>query len=170
MSVWGVVAFWGLAAVTLLGALLVVYLRNLVYSVLWLAVTFLGIAGLYLLLQADFLAFVQVLIYAGAVCIMVIFAVMLTQQGGMGRTSLFNYRNVQAAGPVVLAVFAVMAGLAGVLDRYAVSTVPVPPDTVGGVAVMLLSKYVVAFEVAAVLLLVALVGAIVLAREVKPGE
>lgn len=170
MSVWGVVAFWGLAAVTLLSALLVVYLRNLVYSVLWLAVTFLGIAGLYLLLEADFLAFVQVLIYAGAVCIMVIFAVMLTQQGGMGRTSLFNYRNVQVAGPVVLAVFAVMAGLAGVLDRYAVSTVPVPPDTVGGLAVMLLSKYVVAFEVAAVLLLVALVGAIVLAREVKPGE
>lgn len=169
MSVYGVLAFWGLAAVTLLAAVLVVYLRNLVYSVLWLAVTFLGIAGLYLLLDADFLAFVQVLIYAGAVCIMVIFAVMLTQQGGMGRTSLFN-RQLQVAGPVVLAVVAVMAGLAGVLDRYSVSAVPVPADTVGQLAVMLLSKYVIAFEVAAVLLLVALIGAIVLAREVKPGE
>lgn len=160
--------FYALAAVILGSAILVVTLKNLVHCVLWLAVCFIGIAGLFMMLNADFLAMVQILVYAGAVCIMVVFGVMLTQRRDMSTSNLFNGQ-FKVAGLVAF-LTAVLCGFLGYQTAWTVSATPVPPDTIGNIAELLLSKYVIPFEVAAILLLVALIGAILLAREVQTDD
>ncbi len=164
-GIWMTVAFYLLAATILGSALLVVMLRNIVHSVLWLAVCFVAMAGLFLTLDADFLAAVQVLVYAGAVCIMVVFGIMLIQRGDMGSTNLFNSQTKAAAGVVALVL--VVCGYLSATTQWVGTAVAVPEQTVENIADILLSKYVIPFEVAALLLLVALVGAIFLAKEVK---
>lgn len=166
-SIYSIIAFYVLAAIILGSAIMVVALRNIVHSVLFLAVCFISMAGLYLLLDAVYLAVIQVLVYAGAVCIMIIFGVMLIQRTDIKQSNLFNRQTKLAAGVVALtlAVCGVLAGNTAWAD-LATST-PVPEDSLGLIAKLLLSKYVIPFEVAALLLLVALIGAIVLAKEVK---
>ena len=165
-SIVSIAAFYILAAVTVGSAVLVVASKNLVHSVLILIITFLGVAGFYLMLGASFLAMVQILVYAGAVCIMVVFGIMLTQQGGMSGSNEFN-KQIFASGGVVALTIAVIAYLGVNTAKWNLSTKVVPADSVGNIAELLLSKYMIPFEVAAILLLVALVGAVVLAKEVK---
>lgn len=164
-SIYSVIAFYGLAATILGAATLVVFMRNIVHSVLFLAVTFVAMAGLFLTLDADFIAAVQVLVYAGAVCIMVVFGIMLIQRSDMKATNLFNRQLFAGAGLVALTVAfcAVFAGRTAWVEMVAADAVP--DNTVAFIGELLLSKYVIPFEVAALLLLVALVGAIVLARD-----
>src|SRR3972149_7297725 len=73
-----VAAFWVLSATTIGGALMVAAVRNLIHAFLFLVLSFIGVAGLYLTLSADFIAVVQVLIYAGAIAVLMLFAIMLT--------------------------------------------------------------------------------------------
>ncbi len=162
---WVAVAFYKLAAVVVISALLVVFVRNIVHAVLWLAVCFIALAGVFLTLDADYIAMVQILVYAGAVCIMVVFGIMLIRRGNMGETNLFNKQAVAGAGVAVLVTM--LGGFLSFKIRYVGSAPAVPGNTVDHIATLLLSKYVIPFEVAALLLLVALVGAIFLAKEVK---
>lgn len=164
---WDVLVFWLLSFVTLGAALAVVFLKNIVHSALSLIVTFLGVAGLYISLQADFLAAVQVLIYAGAVSILIIFAIMLVSKGDgkMQETNLFGKHKYTAG--------IVSAGILGILSFFIINTPweisrgVLPSDTVGSIAELLFTDYVLPFELAAILLLVAMIGAIVIAKEVK---
>lgn len=160
-------AFWMLATVILGSALLIVLGKNIVHSVLWLVVTFLGTAGIFLMLDAPFLAAIQVLVYAGSVSIMIVFGVMLTQRGDMKTTNLFNKRTIIAAPIAVLflAVAAILAYNSSTSVNIADGTVPA--DTVGGIGSVLFSKFIIPLEVAAVLLLVAMIGAVFLTKEVK---
>jgi len=164
-SIYSVIAFYGLAITILGNAALVVFARNIVHSVLFLAITFIAMAGLFLLLDADFIAAIQVLVYAGAVCIMVVFGIMLIQRSDMKDTNLFNTQLIAGTGVVAL-VFALCAILTG---RTAwtdlVATQAVPENTIQVIGALLMSKYVIPFEVVAILLLVALIGAIVIARD-----
>jgi len=164
-SIYSVVAFYGLAITILGNATLVIFARNIVHSVLFLAVTFIAMAGLFLMLDADFLAAVQVLVYAGAVCIMVVFGIMLIQRAEMKATNLFNGQAIAGAGLValVVAMCAVFAGRTAWTQLVVAGEVP--DNTVGIIGELLLSKYVIPFEVAALLLLVALIGAILIARD-----
>ena len=161
-----VAAFWILSAVTVGGSLAVFLSRNLIHAVAFLVLAFLGVAGLFLTLSADFVAVAQVLIYAGAVSILMVFAVMLTPLAARDNAnSLYVVPGVLmgaafAAGVIFVAVDArsswnVVADLGA--DRF--------PTTVGAIGDLLLGRYLLAFEVASVLLLTALVGAIVLVRE-----
>lgn len=169
-SIYSVAAFYMLAAVILGAAAMVVLMRNIVHSVLYLVVCFLGMAGLYLLLDAPYLAVIQVLVYAGAVCIMIIFGIMLIQRTDMTCSNLFNKQTLVAGGVVALTL-AVCGYLAGTTAWVDITTsAPVPEDSLGQIGQLILSKYVIPFEVAALLLLVALVGAIVLAKEVKADD
>ncbi len=163
-------AFWILAAVIVVCALLVIFSKNIVHSTLWLVIVFLGVAVVFLMLDAMYLAVIQVLIYAGAVSIMIIFAVMLTQRSNMKETNPFNYRIFIAAPLVGLIV--VVAGLLAYLSAHGMllSGTAVPTDTVAHIGELLLTKYVIPFEAAAILLLVALVGAVFLAKEVKAND
>lgn len=158
--------FWLLAAITIAAALAVVLLKNIVHSALYLVLTFAGVAGLYILLQAEFLAAVQLLVYAGAVAILIVFAVMLTRRGDIKASNLFNI-NYLAAGVVSLALFIVILLATGRVTWTGTPGVA-PASNVGAIAGAFLGRFAIPFEVAAVLLLVAMVGAILLARGGKP--
>jgi NADH-quinone oxidoreductase subunit J len=157
------IAFWILAVVGAAAALAVVLLRNIFRAALALILCFLTIAGLYVTLSADFLAAVQVLIYVGAIAILIILAIMLTrevQQGG-----LTNKLQIPVLVVVVLLLGALIYTM--VSTPWAVSTaMPLVPTT-PVLAGKLFGEggFIMVVEMVAVLLLVAILGAIVLVRE-----
>ncbi len=157
------VIFWVLAVVAVAAALGVVAQRSAVRSALFLLLHFCCLAGLYILLNAQFVAVVQVVIYAGAVVVLFLFVVMLL---GVERAEeLPDARRVQRAVGGLLAVL-LLAGIAWAFLRTgqgAAATVN-QAGSVRAIGAALLTTYVVPFEMSAVLLLVAVVGAIVLAK------
>ncbi|NLW25158.1 MAG: NADH-quinone oxidoreductase subunit J [Clostridia bacterium] len=161
------IVFWLLSFITLGSALSVVFLTNIVHSALALIMTFLGVAGIYLTLQADFIAAVQVLVYAGAVSILIVFGIMLITRGSgnMQETNLFGKYKYTAA-IVVTFLFGVIVYFL-IQTPWSIATGTLPENTVSGIAHLLLSDYVIAFELAAILLTVSMIGAIVIAKEVK---
>ncbi len=160
----GAIGFWVMAAVAVSGALAVVLLSNVFRAALALVLTFLGIAGLYVTLNADFLAAVQVLIYAGAIAVLLIFGIMLTRDTQRG--SLWNRYWIPASLVAVLFLVSVLAILLGF--DWGASKQLLDEPTTGGVADALFDKgagFVLPFEVASVLLLAAILGAIAVLRE-----
>jgi len=161
------IIFWLIAIIIMGSALMVVLLRNIVHSALFMVVTFVGVSGLYVMLQADFLAAVQLLVYAGAIAILLVFGVMLTVRGDIKYSNLFNRHKLTAA-VVSLGLFLLIEKIILSSDLI-ISNKPALESTVGPIADAMLTDYVIPFEAAAVLLLVAMVGAILLARgEGKP--
>jgi len=159
------VVFIVLSAITLIGALGAVTSRNLFHAALFLVLSFIGVAGFYILLEAEFLAMVQLLVYVGAISILIIFAVMLSRRM---MSPDVRARNEQWAWGLVAAV-ALFAILVFILLKvsWPVAEVSLPDDlmTELGKALVDPGQYLLVFEVASVLLLVALVGAVVIARE-----
>ena len=154
-------AFWALAAMTLGGASMILISRNLIHAVIWLVMSMLGIAGLYLTLSADFIAVVQVLIYVGAISVLMLFAIMLTPRAERDNSQ------TKISAPAGLVVLLVM-----------IATMWVAVDTDWGpvrdgalteqarlIGESLIKHYILPFEIGAVLLTAALVGAIALARQ-----
>ncbi|PKM46022.1 MAG: NADH-quinone oxidoreductase subunit J [Firmicutes bacterium HGW-Firmicutes-8] len=157
--------FWILAIFTLGSALLMVMNKNIFHSALFMVLTFIGVAAMYVMLQADFMAAVQILVYAGAIAIFLVFGIMLTQRGNMKQTNLFA-KHTAVAGLVSLALVVINAFMVW-NTNWLKSTAEPPQDTVGQIADLMLGKFMVPFEVAAILLLVALLGAVIIAKGVK---
>lgn len=160
------VAFFALAGLTLLSALAVVTLRNLLRSALALVVTFIGVAGIYLLLQAEFIAAVQVLLYVGAVTVLILFAIMLTERLMEARLRQFTGKWWLAVPLVVLVLALVVVALLGAVwvERPKEA---LPTEPVASLGEVLMTRYALPFEIASVLLLVAMVGAIVVAWPIR---
>jgi len=160
-----VVAFYILAATTVGCALMVAFVRELVQAVLFLALAFVGVAGIYIVLSADFVAVVQVLIYAGAVAVLMTFAVMLTPAADRknSETAFWAPAAVLAGLMLAIVVFVSYDTSWQIADRPEFSA------TAASIGQALLKPYVVPFEVASVLLMTAMVGAIVLTKE-EEGE
>jgi len=157
------IAFWILAVVGILAALGVVLLRNVFRAALSLVLCFLTVAGIYITLSADFLAVVQVLIYVGAISVLIILAIMLTRDVQRGSPS--NKLRIPALFVAILFLGAV--GFATTNTLWQISGVsPVMPTT-EALALKLFGEggFILAVEIAAVLLLAAILGAIVLVRE-----
>ena len=158
------IVFGVLATAVVVGALGVVMLPNIVYSAFLLGGVFLSVAGLYLMLNASFIAAAQILIYVGAVNVLILFAIMLVnKKEAMGASPGIGLRRVLSTG--------VCLGLFALLLRVAFSTpwATPGPTAIGEDAVIRLgehffSDYLLPFELASVLLLMAMIGAIVLAR------
>ena len=166
--------FWIIAIILVGSALVVVSARNIVHSALALIVVFAMAAGIYLLLNAEFIAIVQILIYAGAVTILILFALMLTRLGTNVESNPSN-RQWWLALPICALVGAGII-FAVALSSHAVSNVgngvgQLPPgiNNVVRIGQLLYSptsySYVLPFEIASLVLLVAIVGAIVIGRE-----
>lgn len=160
------------AIVTLGAAFMVVTARNLVHSALWLVLSLFGVAVVFVLLYASFLAVAQVVVYIGAIAILVIFALMLTRRTAVDSSSQANPNWAWAA---VIAVV-IFAGLAWMLTTWQGGANPPPPisadtDLVTRLGTALVSPdlYVLPFEVASVLLLAALIGSIMIAWDRKSG-
>ena len=164
------IVFYTLAALIIGFGVLVVTTRNTVHCVLFLVANFLCVAMIYVLLAAEFLAIIQILVYAGGIVVLYLFVVMLVNLQRQPHTAP-RRRPESRAGFALAAVM--LAELSAILVFSAsrpVSVAAAPPAPAGMgnttmVGLMLYSDYLVPFEVASVLLLVAMVGAIILARK-----
>ena len=162
-----IVAFWLLAALTVGSALGVVAVRDLIRALVLLITSFLGVAGLYITLSADFVAVTQVLIYAGAISILLIFAIMLTPLASRQNAETF----LQVPGLLLAGLVAFTIGFVSLETDWSIAERGGFEETASAIGEALLSKYVLPFEMASVLLLVAMLGAIVLVRpEGTPEE
>jgi len=156
-----VIAFWILAAITIGSAAMLILVRNLMQAILFLILSFVGVAGLYITLSADFVAVAQVLVYAGAISVLMIFAVMLTPRSQ--RDNSGNFLQL----PAFILSGLVIAGVTFVAletdwreaGRGSFETTAVE------IGEALLSPFVLPFEIASVLLVAAMIGAIVIVRE-----
>ena len=153
------------AIFTLGGALGVVATRNVVHAALFLLLSLLGAAGAYLLLFAEFLALVQVLIYGGAVTIVVLFAVMLTRSSEYPR---ITDNSQWPLGLLTATILAVVLGAAFWLAPETTLQPQAPAFTDLGQS--LFTKWALPFEIASLVLLVALIGAIIIARQQNVGQ
>ncbi len=158
-----VIAFWILAAVGILAALGVVLLRNVFRAALSLVLCFLAVAGLYVTLSADFLAAAQILIYVGAISVLIILAIMMTREYQRGNPP--NRLRIPALIVAVLFLGVLVFSVTNTPWQIS-STMPLTPTT-AALATRLLGEggFVLPVGIAGVLLLSAIVGAIVLARE-----
>jgi NADH-quinone oxidoreductase subunit J len=158
-----------LGVVAVASAVLVVTTRQIVHAALWLVVTLGAVAGSYLVLTAEFIAWVQVLVYVGAVVALLLFGLMLTR-APIGRSPDLDTRNRPVAAVAALATAAALVTL--VVDALRSAYVDLHADATGGTAgatgAALFRTWVLPFEVLSVLLLAALVGAVVLSR--SPAE
>ena len=158
-----------LAVITILGMGAAMSLRNPVHCVVGLTIGLLGLAGLYLQLGAQFVGLTQVLVYVGAVAILIIFAIMMTRGSESAEKETFS-RSWRAGVAIAVAVFAVVGWAihfgAGALPSQAAA----PSLAVQQIGDALLRRYVLPLEIIAVLLTAALIGAGVLALEDPSGE
>ncbi len=155
------IAFWMMAVVAVGSALGVIMLRDMFRAALFLVVTFLSVAGLFVTLNADFVAAVQVLIYAGAISILLIFAVLLTRDVQQGNPSNRWHAPGLFLGGLLLATFVV----AIVNTEWRLSAEAPPDSTTSALAdTLFTSRFVLPLEIASALLLAALIGAVVIAR------
>ncbi len=169
MSVMQVV-FLITAVVSLGGAVMVVTARNLIHAALWLILTLFGAAVMYGLLSAPFFTVIQVVIYIGAIAILMIFAVMLTRRVRQEAGSSVN-KGWWLAGLIALLLFTALVWLLSAWPGFQTALPEIPQDfdsiQVLGTALVSTEGYVIPFEIASILLLAALIGAVAVAWERK---
>ena len=164
------------AALTVGGAIAVVYSQNLMHACIYLLASFFGIAGLYACLGADFLAATQLVVYAGGVVILLLFAIMLT--GGTGNNiNRYGLEKIAAMGnkktyffagiTAILASLVVLKIIANVLKDQPSTILTSNEPTVERIGTILATDHILAFEISSVLLLGALIGAAVISRPRK---
>ncbi|KAB2336526.1 NADH-quinone oxidoreductase subunit J [Cytobacillus depressus] len=156
-------AFMSLAVVAVMGGVLLLNLTKVMHMVVALVFTFISIAGIFVLLSAEFLAAAQVLLYSGAVTIIMLFGIMLTRHDDESEPKTGRLRKVLLFLGVLGFAFAVYIGIYN-LDFGQLPNALHERNT-EQIGVALYSKYIIPFELTSVLLLAALIGAIVLARK-----
>lgn len=166
------IVFYVLAACILGSGLLAVTTRNIFRSAVWLLFSLIGIAGLYFWMQMEFIAAVQIIVYVGGIVVLIIFSIFLTQQSGkeMPRPA------------VARTIFSILAACFGfaltylLIEGHAFRTAENAPvdNSIARIGTQMLDAneygYVLPLEVVSILLLAAMIGCIVIAMKVKPGE
>lgn len=164
------VMFWVISALTVVSALGAMLLKNLVHCALLLSVTFAGLALLFLQLDAQFAGFAQILVYVGAVAILVVFAILLTRSAEAPKDGGVFSKTWLAGLAVAAAVFATV----GSAVLYSVRGLPhettAPTVTVLAIGQSLMTSYVLPLEIVALLLTVATIGAVIVAMQEKPEK
>ena len=163
------VVFFIVAALTIAGALAAVLLKNTVHCALALTVAFAGLALLFLKLDAQFAGFAQILVYIGAVAILVVFAILLTRSSETPKDGVFS-RNWLVGLVIAAGVFAVL----GWAVLPSIASLPLGAETAPTVTVLqignaLMGRYVLPLEIVALLLTAALIGAVSVAMHEKEG-
>jgi NADH-quinone oxidoreductase subunit J len=157
--------FYFLAFVTLLSALMVVVVRNPVYSVLYLILTFFTLSGHYILLNAQFLAAVNIIVYAGAIMVLFLFVIMflnLNKETEPGKSNIIKFAAAVAGG--MLLVVMVAALKSANIGTYDAGNFNSQVGMVENLGMALFKQYLLPFELASVLFLIAMVGAVMLGR------
>src|SRR5260221_306525 len=158
--------FYFFAFITLIFGAVVVFSRNIIYSAFALLFTFFGVAGIYVLLNADFLAVTQLLIYVGGILVLLLFGVMLTNKVIDVDMKTGVLQTVPAS-----MICGITAGalpvVFGITDWHVIQSDVSMTTTTNALGEMFMTSYLLPFEVASVILLVALVGAAMIARKEK---
>jgi NADH:ubiquinone oxidoreductase subunit 6 (subunit J) len=157
------------AFLTLASAVAAMSWRNLVHCALALTVTFAGLATAYLQLNAQFVGFAQVLVYIGAVAILIVFAILLTRGSEPPRRSIFSSTWAVGLGIAVI-VFAVLARMILTSGAVKRDIPPEPSPTVRQIGDLLVTRFVLPLEVVGLLLTTALIGAVIIAMHEKEGK
>jgi NADH-quinone oxidoreductase subunit J len=162
------IAFYVFAAVTIVSAIGVVFSRSIVYAAFALLFTFFGVAAIYVLLAADFIAVTQILLYVGGILVLIVFGVMLTSRA----YSVEIKRGVLQVVPAVIIVGVIAGTLIGIFTTtpWPISNMAPYQETARPIGALLMTQFVLPFELASVLLLVALIGAVIIARREKGGK
>lgn len=158
------ILFYCMAFIVIFGALLMITSNNLIHSAVFMLLTFLGVAGIFATLQLSFFAVLQVLIYVGAITILVIFGIMLTRLPGEETVAAANpfTRRMLGAGTVSVAVGAIMSIV--IRSLGVIKPADMPADYIQQIGIKLFGVYVLPVELVAVLLLVGMLGAVMIAK------
>ncbi len=166
------IAFYIISAVVVLGAILMVSSRNMVHAVVYMVVSFIAVGALFILLQAEFVAAVQILVYAGGIVVLFLFVVMLVNLGDVHRVEYLHKQWLPAS--VMMLVLTAEIGFLLWGDAAALPAAPERTDAVlravdhgntETIGQMLYTDYLLPFEIASLLLLVAMIGGIYLAKK-----
>lgn len=159
------VVFIFAAALALVGAIMMVTRRNPIHGALWLIVAFFSIAVIYITLNAQFIAVAQVIVYAGAIMMLIVFVIMLIhlETGFAYKTKLSGPKTLGAVITVILFI-EIAAAVLTLRSKAPQAAATSPVGTVADVGTALYGKYLFPFEIASVLLLVGIIGAVILAR------
>jgi len=155
--------FYFFAVITVVSAFLVVTFKNIIYSAYSLLLTFLGVAGIYVLLGADFIAIVQVIVYVGGILILILFGVMLTNK--------IQNVPIKTEASFIIPASITIGAFGGILvstfmnTRWKSMPAELAVSTLGDVGKLLMNEYILIFELLGILLLVALIGAASIARK-----
>ncbi len=166
------IIYYALFVIALGAALMVVLSRNTVYSAVFLILTMLCLAGIFLLMNQEFVAAIQVIVYAGAIMVLFLFVIMLLNLRER-EILLPDFRSLRIWVVLLVLMFFVQIGLTfSVVLRQMQYVCPpeLPPDTIPLIAKTLLTKYLLPFELVSVLLVIAIIGAAMIARRDEPAE
>ena len=161
------ILFWFLSALALFSALMVLASKNPVHSVLWLIVVFFAISGHYILLNAQFLAIVNLIVYAGAIMVLFLFVIMLMNLNNNTepqKNSLIKFAGVIAGGLLLFVMISAVRS-AGEISRSQATMNEGAIGLIENLGKVLFTKYVVPFEISSVLFLSAMVGAVVIGKK-----
>jgi len=162
------VFFYAFALLTLGGGILTITRRNAVHSAIWLIVSLLGVAGLYLQLHAEFLFAVQIVLYVGGIMVLFLFVIMLVNLDQAAKERQFNRQWTIALAAVAAVGVEIGYFFYRGQDSFRLGAAAVPAPAVGNVEMLadsLFRDYLLPFEIASILLLVAIVGSVVMAKK-----
>lgn len=157
--------FYAFAIITVVSAFIVVLSKNIIYSAVALFITLFGVAGFFVLLQADFIAVTQIMIYIGGILVLLIFGVMLTTKITDVKLKTKNINTLTSA-IFVIGITAVLIFIM-LTTNWKVAEIVKYDDTIDKIGVLLLTDYLLPFELASIILLIALIGAAMYARKSK---
>jgi len=161
------ILFWVLSVVAVLSALMVVISKNPVYSVLWLIITFFSISGHYILLNAQFLAIVNIIVYAGAIMVLFLFVIMLmnlTRDTEPQKNKWLKLAGAVAGGSLLLVLVAALRNTEKNMTELGTGDI----GLIKNLGRVLFNEYVVPFELSSILFLSAMVGAVVIGKRESP--
>lgn len=167
MSMLPQIAFFGLSALALASSIMVITRRNAVHSVIWLIVTLFSVAGIFLMLQAEFLFAVQIILYVGGIMVLFLFVIMLVNLDLLATQKPFNRQGILALATAVILLaelgYAIFVGR----DGFSLASAAGGSASQGNtqtIAMMLYQNYMLPVEIASLLLLVAMIGAVIMAK------
>jgi NADH-quinone oxidoreductase subunit J len=161
------ILFWVLSVVAVLSALMVVISKNPVYSVLWLIITFFSISGHYILLNAQFLAIVNIIVYAGAIMVLFLFVIMLmnlSKDTEPQKNKWLKLAGAVAGGSLLLVLVAALRNTEKNMTELGTGNI----GLIKNLGRVLFNEYVVPFEISSILFLSAMVGAVVIGKRESP--
>jgi NADH:ubiquinone oxidoreductase subunit 6 (subunit J) len=158
--------FFALALLTLFPAVLVVTAKNIFHAGLWLIPTLLGVAGIFLTLGAEFLAAIQILVYVGGIMVLLLFAILLTRGIADPEARVHNRQTIWAFLFTLALLAMLLLGMKGEFG-LTVSALPLQNGSTERMGELLLGRYLLPFEIASLILLAAIIGAIALAKGEK---